>query len=241
MGKEMVNINEILEFLKQNEEMNANIINFIKNYPIHYAERIGNSVLIKGTSDRRWVYISSRSQNELKELMERLDDEDKNFAIIEDWMLPFLTFGRKIKWKLSTMRLYMPKDVILPELNMEVSPLRLDDASWLYENSDYKEFLSVEYIKDRIKNGIGSCIRVEVRPVAWALTQDDGAIGFLHVLPKYRKMGYGMEVSIDIIKKVRVRGMLPFVHIKEDNEKSMKLGLKIGFVKDRVVNWFELI
>ena len=72
------------------------------------------------------------------------------------------------------------------------------------------------------------------------ITQDDGAIGFLHVLPEYRLRGYARDIIIDLSKKVRKQGKLPFAHIEEKNEKSMKLVVSLGFKKDRVVNWIEI-
>jgi len=54
----------------------------------------------------------------------------------------------------------------------------------------------------RITNGESSCIQESDKLIAWAITQDDGDIGFLHVLPEHRKMGYGRIVTMDLINKV---------------------------------------
>jgi len=72
--------------------------------------------------------------------------------------------------------------------------------------------------------------------IAWGITQDDGAIGFLYVLPEYRRRGYAQDVLIDLIKKVSDENKIPFVHIEEENEKSMRLAVKLGFEKDKVVS-----
>lgn len=236
----MKSLNEILCNLQKDEVRNVNMINFIDNYPIHYAEKVGNSVIVKGTSDRDWIYISSESKEELELLKEKLEKNDKCFAIIEEWMVPILTKGYKIKWKLSTLRLFLPKDTLLLDNKYGVSDLKLEDANFIYENSDYKEYISTDYIKDRIKNGLSSGICDSGNLVAWGITQDDGAIGFLHVLPEYRLKGYGRDITLDLIKKVREQGKLPFVHIEEKNDRSMKLALSLGFKKDRVVSWFEI-
>jgi hypothetical protein len=232
---------EILRYLKKSSAVNANIINFIENYPIHSIEQVGNSVIIKGTSDRDWVYISSTSSMELKMIKSKLHDTDRNFAVIEDWMIPILCEGHKIKWQLSTMRLFLPDTVPLPHPIHNTAPLNITDDGFIYANSAYKEYISIEYISERIRNGFGSCIRQTGELIAWGITQDDGAIGFLNVLPKYRNKGYARAITVDIIHKLRANNKIPFVHIEENNDKSMNLALSLGFVKDRVVNWFEII
>jgi len=232
--------NEIIESLMKNETKNINIINFIENYPIHYIEQIGDSVIVKGISDRNWIYISSKSEVELKIIKNRLDYDDKNFAIIEKWMIPILSKGNIIKWELSTMKLILFNEISVAKPKHNVSELKVSDAEILYNNSEYKDFISIEYIAERIINGVNSCVRHMDKLIAWGITQDDGAIGFLHVLPEYRRMGYARDVMIDLINKVRIGNKIPFVHIEEVNKKSMRLATGLGFKKDKIVSWFEL-
>ena len=230
----------ILEFLMKDEIFNVNIINFIRNYPIQYIERVGNSVIVKGISDRNWIYISSKSEEELTIIKGRLDDNDKNFAIIEEWMIPILTKGIKLKWKLATMKLILYNDSTLFEPKHSVSELTTNDVDCIYENSEYKDFISIPYITERITNGVSSCIHFKDKLIAWVITQDDGAIGFLHVLPEYRKRGYASDIMTDLIKKLRYENKIPFVHIEEENKKSMKLATSLGFEKDKTISWFEI-
>lgn len=231
---------EIINFLKKDQINNINILNFIENYPIHNIEKVGDSVLVKGTSDKDWIYISSKSVEELKILKNRLRQGDKNFAAIEDWMIPILDVTNKIKWKLSTIKLILPYDADLENIQYKVNELTHKDAEFIYNNSDYKDIISIDYISERITNGLNSCIRDKETPIAWAITQDDGAIGFLNVLSKYRRKGYARDVMIDLIKKVRSKNKNPFVHIEEENENSMRLATSIGFKKDKRVSWFEI-
>ncbi len=230
----------IIEYLMKNPSGNANIIHFLENYPVYSIEKVGDSVVAKGTSDRDWVYISSASSKELKIIKNKLTKQDRNFAIIEDWMIPILCEGQKIKWKLSTMRLFLPESVKLPQMAYPTSPLKMNDAVFIYANSAYQQYLSIEYISERIQNGISSCTREADKLIAWGLTQDDGAVGFLNVLPEHRNKGYARALTLDIIQQVRANNKLPFVHIEEDNIPSMKLAISLGFVKDKVVSWFEI-
>lgn len=230
---------EIIKHLGKDEVRNINIIHFINEYPIDEIFRVGDSVLLKGKSDEHWTYISSKSKEELRELTKYIYDNDEHFAIIEDWMLPDLLIDRKITWQLSCMKLYLPNNVILPENQCNVVELTADAASYIYENSKYKVYTSVDYIKERINRGnaLGICENAQL--VAWIMTHDDGAMGFLNVLENYRKKGYGYELTLALIQRLRNLGQIPFVHIEEDNEKSMNLALKLGFAIDRRIHWLQ--
>lgn len=231
-----------IDILKNDLIKNSNMINFVENYDVHDLLAIGDAVLAKGISDKPWVYISASNESELKALLPYLSDADRNFAVIEDWMMPILTHGHKVLWDMPIMKLYLPDSV---EIEMALSPhypspLTLGEAEHVYLNSDYQEYLSIPYVQERIINGYSMCIRKDGAPAAWAMTHDDGAIGFLHVMPEARKHGLALEITYAMIQQLRNHGKVPFVHIETKNEKSMNLAKKIGFVEDRVIHWFSI-
>lgn len=229
---------DILDFLHKDRIKNINIINFIENNPIHYMEKVGDSVIVKGRSDEDWVYISSSSEKELKTLLEKCKEDDF-FVVMDDWILPFMINDSEIEWKLSCIKLIFPEDIQLSDCKYEIRELTADDAQYIYHNSKYKDYTSTQYITDRIQKGIALGIYDEEKLAAWIMTHDDGAIGFLNVIPEYRKRGYGYGLTIGIIDRLRKLNKIPFVHIEEDNYKSMSLALKTGFTKDRNIHWIK--
>lgn len=231
---------KILGLLEKDKMRNINIINFIRSYPIHTFDTVGDSVLIRGRSDEDWVYISSKSEDEFEQLVQGLDEDDKCFSVLEDWMLPYIVKGREIRSRLTSMKLVYDEKATFPPVTSSIVDLTTANAPYIFENSKYKEYISVEYIEDRIKNGIGLGIYEDSKIVAWAITHDDGAIGFLNVLEEYRGKGYGTNVTIAMIKRLLEQGKLPFVHIEEENEASMSIALKAGFKKDRRIHWIKL-
>lgn len=236
---------EVVEVLEQDKIRNINVINFIRDNRVNSAEVIGNSVLIRGFSDRPWVYISSKSQGEMEEIKSKLNEQDKCFAVIEDWMMPHIfDTDEALVWKLSSVKLYYPETMTLPDINIaegvEIELLHISDAQFMYDNYEYKDFANVAYIKERIEKGVGLGMFKEDQLIGWIMTHDDGAMGFLNVLPEYRNQGYAMALSVSLIKMLRAMGEVPFVHIEPDNNQSMNLALKAGFQKDRMINWFEI-
>ncbi len=233
----MIVSGDILALLEKDRIRNINLINFIRDYPILDAAVAGDSVLVRGRSDRDWVYVSSADAHEFERLAAGLAADDRNFAVVEDWMLPALTAGRKINWRLSCLKLYLPDGRAVPHPSREVEELAPEDAAYIYEHYEYAGYASPEYIAARIAMGPGVCIRARGKPAAWIMTQDDGAMGFLTVLPEYRRRGYATDLSLALIGRLRSLGRMPFVQIEEDNVKSMNLARKLGFVPDRRVTW----
>lgn len=236
----MNTIEAALRILKADLSKNISSINFLKNNQILSAAIIGNSVLVRGVSDRRWVYISSNDIEELSLIKSKLNEEDDNFASIDDWMFPILTKGKETIWDLCMIQYYLPNNVRLPLSKFNHSPLTEKDAHIIFDNSEYKKYISVEYVKDCIRKGISAGLYENNRLVSWAITQDDGAIGFLHTIDEYRKKGYGYNITLSMIQKVRDDGGLPFANVLESNKRSINLLLKFGFKENKKIHWFQI-
>ena len=93
--------NEILIFLSRDRIKNLNIIGFAQKNEIVSIEKTGNSVLLRGISDRLWTYISCYTADELLQVINKLNDNDRNFAVLEDWMMPYILKGKKCLWDLK--------------------------------------------------------------------------------------------------------------------------------------------
>ena len=236
----MEQIKNILEGLKKDRLGNINLINFIENNYITGIECMGNSLLVRGKSDRNWVYIGCSNENELAAIKGLLNEQDKCFAAIEDWMVPALLKDAAVLWNVSMAQYYLPDDVDLPEPAHQTQTLAEKDAGIVYDNSEYQEQISVEYIADRIKAGISKGLYEHDMLVAWGLTHDDGGLGSLHVLDSVRRKGYGSSITLDLIKDVRRANKIPFCYIEKDNQKSINLVSKLGFIRHRNCHWFEL-
>jgi 8-oxo-dGTP diphosphatase len=104
-------VEHVLRLLEKDTIRNCNIINFIEQYPIDRIEIMGKSVLVRGVSDETWNYISNENEDEFKKLIEKNQDTGTHFAVIEDWMLPYLTRRREVVWQLTCIKLVFSRDV----------------------------------------------------------------------------------------------------------------------------------
>lgn len=233
-------LDSLINLLSKDEERNINILNFIKAYPVSDYGRVGDSAFIRSESNEIWTYISSDSRSELKQLVNRYLSEDTYFAAVEGWMVPILAEGREIRGETYMIQYLLAEEVRLPEPTLHFVPLKVTEAAYVYKNSIYRKYFSLDYVQDRIARGMSVALHMNGQLVAWGITHDDGALGFLHVLPGYRRKGYGSQATLTLAKKVRSRGEKPFAYIEEDNRRAIRLVTRLEFIKQKRVCWLTL-
>lgn len=236
----MDKLDEALNILKENELKNQSVINFIESNPIFSVDIKNKAILIRGLSDQAWVYINGEDKSDVKELLFKLSKEDKFFAAIEQWMVPYIIAGRKVIWDIDTVRYVLPEHVEVPEPKYKVLPLSPKDSEIIYKHSIYSKYINESYIKDRIYKGFTAGLYLEDELAAWVLTQDDGAVAFLYVKKNHRRQGYANSIVLSLLSKIKETGRNPFMYIEENNEKTIQLANKLGFEKEKNVYWLHL-
>lgn len=231
---------ELIKHLKKDEIKNLHVINLIKENYYSDIEKYGNTIIVRNKDNKGTIYISSNNEMELRTFLENCNEFDKHFAAIESWMIPIIKERFEIKKLINAYQLILPSHISLID---PVTPPRLlteKDAEIVDKHWEYKDEESLEYIKERIKNGISAGIDKYSKLVAWSLTHNDGSIGCIFVLEGHRKKGHAIDVLLNMAKTVQKTGNIPFLDIVEDNYRSINLAKKLGFVLDRKVCWFKL-
>jgi 8-oxo-dGTP diphosphatase len=217
------------------------MIYFAKDNTVTGIEECGKSVILRGESDRPWVFIASANETELEAIIGTLNQSDKNFAAVEDWMVPIITRNKRVEWDISLIKLVYPDHLSVPETDSAgIVPLSPADAEYIFENSLYRDYISPEYIRGRIRGGVSAGIYDAGKPSAWIATQDDCAMGFLHVMKAYRGKGYAKKLTFYMIRKLRERGIIPFIYIQETNSPSLTLAERLGFRREGKIHWFGI-
>jgi len=219
---------------------NISVLGFFEDYPLERAFQVGDSFLLLGESDHLWGYISSHSSSELTELFKNNQITTGYFASVEDWMKPIISEGSEVEWELTTLRFVLPDKCEIVPSTRKTCALDTSLVDYIFNHSDYQSFTSKEYIKVRIERGVSAGIIEGNALVAWGLTHDDGALGFLHVLPEFRGKGYGKAITSSLIYEKRKENKPVFLNVEPNNINSINLVNKMGFVFDRKISWVKL-
>lgn len=231
---------ELKRLLAQKPLQSLPVLGFFDNYPLQKWLRHGDFLLLSGTSDYPWAYLCGDNPEDLLALLEKFDFQSLYFANVEEWMLPVLTHTRKIEWKLSTHRYYLPDNKEVEHPDYISKPLDGSMANYIFERSAYKDFTSEDYIKGRIDKDVSAGIWIDGELVGWGLTHDDTSLGFLNVIPAYRGQGLGESLLRYLVILKRQKDKPVFVNIEPHNHQSINLVKKLGFAFDREVSWVKL-
>lgn len=223
-----------------NPAKNITIFGFFSNYPVMKYFTENNSAVVFGKSDHLWAHIASSSATELTALLARHHQKTKYYFSVEDWMIPCILAHGAADWIMTTNRFVLDES-ISPELpTLEMITIDRSFAPFMYSHSNYKDYISLAYIEDRLRKDVSAGILVNNTLVAWGFTHDDGALGFLHVLEGYRNKGYGMNILLGLIHKRKETKRPVFGNIVPGNEASTRLVKKLGFQLDCKSSWIKL-
>ncbi len=231
---------ELKRLLGQKPLQSLPVLGFFDNYPLQKWFRHGEFFLLCGTSDYPWAYLCGDNPEDLYEVLEKFAFESLYFANVEEWMLPVLTHTKKIEWKLSTHRYYLPNEKTVDPPDYISKVLDKTMAKYIFERSAYKDFTSEDYIRERIEKDVSAGVWIDGELVGWGLTHDDTSLGFLNVVPTYRGQGLGESILRFLVIEKRQRKLPVFVNIEPHNHQSINLVKKLGFAFDREVSWVKL-
>lgn len=232
---------DILDQLKKSPVQNMPVIGFFENYALEKHTFYGKSMILTGTSDYTWAYLSLSQENDLEGLLEKFEFASLYFANVEEWMLSHLTRQHRIEWRLSTHRYYLPTEEEVNPSDRVCGLLEAAHVPYIFQHSPYKDYTSEAYIRQRLERDISAGVWVDDHLAGWGLTHDDGSLGFLNVISQYRGQGIGESVFRSLIQAKRQYNKDVFVNVEPHNKQSISLLNKLGFVFDREVSWLKLI
>ena len=213
---------------------------YFNNYPIKAYAIKNNCALVVGYTDQVWIHSIGKDPADMQALLKEYEGLSDYYYSIEEWMLPLILKTGKEAWRFESMRYMLDDNVPVPAPKHVIGALTPDDTDYIFAHSDYSEYTDTDYIRDRLERDISATIMDKGKPVAWGLTHDDGALGFLHVLPEYRGKGYGRDIVLARIAMKREKGQPVYCNIVPDNTPAIKLMESLGFKADRKIFWIKL-
>ena len=196
---------------------------------------ITDESLIIRTKESILIHSESETDEELKLIIDEIKSEigEDSFALI---LVHNLNMAKKIaeltgyKDIVPYFNAIFPEEAELKEIDvegLEIKALTMENFDFVRKH--YKLVNSDGYIKERIRHGmIGAWYKGEL--VGFAGEHDQGTMGMLEVIPKYRRLGIASVITNHLIRKMRKDKRCPHTNTSPNNKASIKLQRNFGFL-----------
>jgi ribosomal protein S18 acetylase RimI-like enzyme len=235
----MIRDDDVLKLVAKDPLQALPVMGFFNNYKLEEVFRAAGLIMLTGTSDHNWVYFLGDNKQGLGSVLKQSSFSYRYYANVEQWMLPVFSKDFKLQWELKTLRYYLEENTAAHPPRYECQSIEASEAGYILEHSPYKKYTSLNYIKSQLQNDISSGIWIDNHLSGWALTHDDGSLGFLNILPQHRKKGLGEALVNSLVIKRKKEKKPVFVNIEPNNLPALKLVEKLGFSFDRITSWVK--
>lgn len=231
---------EALKHLYQEPVKNAPLLNLINHnlYSKIYIE--GDAVAVKQDKYEGWVYLNQATPRNIIRLINKIKFHERLFAAVEEWTLFEIKNHFNVVWENSYFGMALPGESFVFKESHSIHPLRPEHSEMVNQYWPFHNRLSLSYIQRRIATGLSGAVYLNHQPVSWCITQDDGALGFMHTMKRYRRNGYSESAARYVIGKIRETNGIPFMYIGRKHDNSNSLAKKLGFSHMGNVAWIEI-
>lgn len=135
---------------------------------------------------------------------------------------------------------YLSKEPPAVPALCEFRTLTPDAAEWVCRNY-HNDPEDLEYIRGQMAKGVFIGAYVGERCAGFIGRHDDGSMGFLDVLPEFRRLGMGAALQRRAVGDELERGNVPYGQVVWDNHASLSLQKSVGMtVSSDHLWWLEL-
>jgi 8-oxo-dGTP diphosphatase len=222
--------------LRSEPDHNIALLCLAEEYPLLEVIQDGEMLMCRFKSDEEWCHFSYNSTHAFVRAFFRQNKRGQYVVISDDGVFDQVQQDHRKAWSIACYRLFQDTELSLPEYP-GLQQLCIDHLGLVYDNSKYQQFLTTDYLNKRLELGGGFFVEQDGQPVAWVMTHDDGSVGMLHVLNKYRGRGYARILVQAMSKEVRKKDRPVFAHIEPVNLPSLNLFRSLGFEVRGKVTW----
>lgn len=122
---------------------------------------------------------------------------------------------------------YLSKQLLPLRAGIEIKCLDLNWAGFI--RAHYHTVDDEVYIRELLEKGLIFGAFADGEPAGFIGMHDEGSIGLLEVLPRFRRRGIGTALESYLVNWMLEKGWTPFGQIKSGNNESILLQKHLGF------------
>ena len=224
---------QLIKYLSKDKRNNIHIMECLARGQgeILYAQ--GENIAVYHR-DSNTCMLKASSPESGRMLLKYCPDEAGWYVVSQDFMKTLLLEQGNKEFCECRQFLYTRRDP-LPVGHKDIRRLGLESLEYI---SNHYDKGSSEYVRERLLAGMICGAFLEGHLVGFIGMHDEGSLGLLYVEEAYR--GHGIAASLEAysINRMLERGWIPYGHVIEGNEASVKLQEKLGFYQAKDTFWW---
>ena len=225
---------EILEFLNQDYLNNLDLI-----YAIDHGAKIiyfGNEGIMLKFGD---MYMLSLKDSDLGcQLLNDLDNCNM-LAVHNDHYHDLIKEKFDLDQKIVAYQYgYLKNDVEIVKVpQIEIRKIGMEYYDFIRQN--YSTLVDEKYLQSRIQTNVFIGAFDQDKIVGFAGIHDEGSIGFVEVIAKYRRKGIARMLETYMINEALKKNELIYLQVELENTVSMRFNEKLGFKRaNDIITWY---
>lgn len=131
---------------------------------------------------------------------------------------------------------YLKKYVTI-STEIKIKPIGIEYLNFIEQN--YLAPVDHQYLQKRLDANVFVGAFIGGQIVGFAGIHDEGTIGFVEVLKKYRRMKIGTALEIYLIDRLLKTKEDVYLQVETNNDVSMRFHEKLGFLRgDDIISWY---
>ncbi len=133
---------------------------------------------------------------------------------------------------------YLKNDVEIVKVpQIEIRKIGMEYYDFIRQN--YSTLVDEKYLQSRIQTNVFIGAFDQDKIVGFAGIHDEGSIGFVEVIAKYRRKGIARMLETYMINKALKKNELIYLQVELENTVSMRFHEKLGFKRaDDIITWY---
>ncbi|WP_160690777.1 GNAT family N-acetyltransferase [Clostridium sp. C2-6-12] len=226
-----------IEMLTKNFLLNVDMLECIRRGSVEILFASNEGVLIKDCPSN--IYMLSSNNIEVSKSLINILPEDFNIVSTHDKFSFDLLLEKHIFSE--TMACYntvytKKTPIVYEKSSVEIKPLTLQYKDNIINSYSKMDIIDSNYIENRLKANVMFGAFIDNNLCGFIGSHEEGSIGMLEVLPKFKGKGIGSSLQIAATNHALALKRYPYGQVVETNIASTALQKKLGFElsKDKV-------
>lgn len=220
-------MDQAMEYLTKDPVLHADMLGCVRRGSAHILAASGAGVLLYDETSGTHMF-SAQSGVSARKMLAGLDSSEL-FVAHQEFCAAAAEEKFGLHDRMPVCNAAYLQNGPIPENGSPAEIRPLDESFLPFVSEHYQNIPDEEYLLGRLRAGVMFGAFVEGEPAGFIGMHEEGSMGMLEVLPRFRRRGIARMLETYQVNRLLKAGAVPYAQIKAGNAASVELHRKLGF------------